>query len=140
MSAIPSHRGDSEVVADLVAPARVAKAANTLVAAVLGSDPRQAGGQWVILHSAGEAEAEAEIVALFGDAGFFVADLGGLREGDQMQQVGAALARERWSCSSFTPAARERARRSDSELRHCSHTSDDFPSIPNPPSQGGNRQ
>ena len=77
MSAIPSHRGDSEVVADLVAPARVAKAANTLVAAVLGSDPHHAGGQWVILHS----EAEAEVVALFGDAGFFVADLGGLREG-----------------------------------------------------------
>ena len=90
MSAIPSYRGDSEVVADLVAPARVAKAANTLVAAVLGSDPHQAGGQRVILLSGGEAE--SEVVALFEDAGFFVADLGGLREGGQMQQVGAALA------------------------------------------------
>jgi predicted dinucleotide-binding enzyme len=140
VSAIPSHRGDSEVVADLVAPARVAKAANTPVAAVLGSDPHHAGGQWVILHSAGEAEAESEVVALFGDAGFFVADLGGLREGGQMQQVGAALARERWSCSSYTRAWRERARRSASELRKCSHTSDDFLSIPNPPSNGGNRQ
>jgi hypothetical protein len=49
-------------------------------------------------------------------------------------------ARERWSCSSFTPTSRERAQRSDSELRHCSHPSDDFPSIPNPPSNGGNRQ
>ena len=142
MSAIPSHRGDSEVVADLVAPARVAKAANTPVAAVLGSDPHHAGGQWVILHSAGEAEAESEseVVALFGDAGFFVADLGGLREGGQMQEVGAALARERWSCSSYTRTWRERARRSASELRKCSHTSDDFLSIPNPPSNGGNRQ
>jgi hypothetical protein len=37
--AIPSHRGDSELIADLVAPARVVKAPNTLVAAVLGSDP-----------------------------------------------------------------------------------------------------
>ena len=90
MSAIPSYRGDSEVVADLVAPARVAKAANTLVAAVLGSDPHQAGGQRVILLSGGEAE--SEVVALFEDASFFVADLGGLREGGQMQQVGAALA------------------------------------------------
>ena len=38
------------------------------------------------------AEAKSEVVALFEDAGFFVADLGGLREGGQMQQVGAALA------------------------------------------------
>ena len=30
--------------------------------------------------------------ALFEDAGFFVVDLGGLREGGQMQQVGAPLA------------------------------------------------
>ena len=138
MSAIPSYRGDSEVVADLVAPARVAKAANTLVAAVLGSDPHQAGGQRVILLSGGEAE--SEVVALFEDAGFFVADLGGLRAGGQMQQVGAALARKRWSCSSYPRTWRERARRSDSELRKCRHTSDDFPSIPNPPSNGGNRQ
>jgi predicted dinucleotide-binding enzyme len=140
VSAIPSHRGDSEVVADLVAPARGAKAANTPVAAVLGSDPHHAGGQWMILHSAREAEAESEVVALFGDAGFFVADLGGLRDGGQMQQVGAELARERWSCSSYTRTWRERARRSDSELWKSSHTSDDFLSIPNPPSNGGNRQ
>src|ERR1700682_4469820 len=38
-------RTSSEVVADLVAPARVVKAANTLGAAILGSHPRQAGGQ-----------------------------------------------------------------------------------------------
>jgi predicted dinucleotide-binding enzyme len=96
VSAIPSYRGDSEVVADLVAPARVAKAANTLVAAVLGSDPHQAGGQRVILLSGGEAE--SEVVALFEDAGFFVVDLGGLREGGQMQQVGAALAGHNLIC------------------------------------------
>jgi hypothetical protein len=83
---------------------------------------------------------DSQVVALFGDAGFFVADLGGLREGGQMRQVGAALARKRWSCSSYTRTWRERARLSDSELRKCSHTSDDFRSVPNPPSNGGNRQ
>jgi hypothetical protein len=31
-------------------------------------------------------------VSLFVDAGFFPIDLGGLREGGQMQQVGAPLA------------------------------------------------
>ena len=85
-------RTSSQVVADLVAPARVVKAANTLVAALLGSDPHQAGGQRVIFLSGDDAEAKSEVVALFEDAGFFVVDLGGLREGGQMQQVGAPLA------------------------------------------------
>jgi predicted dinucleotide-binding enzyme len=85
-------RTSSEVVADLVAPARVVKAANTLVAALLGSDPHQAGGQRVIFLSGDDAEAKSEVVALFEDTGFFVVDLGGLREGGQMQQVGAPLA------------------------------------------------
>jgi 8-hydroxy-5-deazaflavin:NADPH oxidoreductase len=85
-------RTSSEVVAALVAPARVVKAANTLEAAVLGSDPSQAGGQRVIFLSGDDAEAKSEVVTLFEDAGFFVVDLGGLREGGQMQQVGAPLA------------------------------------------------
>jgi 8-hydroxy-5-deazaflavin:NADPH oxidoreductase len=85
-------RTSSEVVAELVAPARVVKAANTLGAPVLGSDPDQAGGKRVIFLSGDDAEAKAEVVALFEDAGFFVVDLGGLREGAQMQQVGAPLA------------------------------------------------
>jgi 8-hydroxy-5-deazaflavin:NADPH oxidoreductase len=85
-------RTSSEVVADLVVPARVVKAGNTLVAAVLGSDPHQAGGQRVIFLSGDDAAAKSEVVALFEDAGFFVVDLGGLREGGRMQQVGAPLA------------------------------------------------
>jgi 8-hydroxy-5-deazaflavin:NADPH oxidoreductase len=71
-------RTSSEVVADLVAPARVVKAGNTLGAPILGSDPHEAGGQRMIFIS--------------GEAGFFVIDLGGLREGGQMQQFGAPLA------------------------------------------------
>jgi 8-hydroxy-5-deazaflavin:NADPH oxidoreductase len=85
-------RTSSEVVADLVAPARVVKAANTLGAGVLGSDPDQAGGQRVIFLSGDDAEAKSEVVALFEDAGFFIIDLGDLREGGQMQQAGAPLA------------------------------------------------
>ena len=44
-------RTSSEVVADLVRGARVVKAANTLAAAVLGSDPQEASGQRVIFLS-----------------------------------------------------------------------------------------
>ncbi len=85
-------RTSSEVVADLVAPARVVKTANTLGAELLASDPQQAGGQRVMFLSGGDADAKSEVGGLFKDAGFFVIDLGGLREGGQMQQFGAPLA------------------------------------------------
>jgi predicted dinucleotide-binding enzyme len=85
-------RTSSEVVADLVAPARVVKAANTLAAAVLGSDPHQAGGQRVVFLSGDDVDAKAEVISLFEDAGFVTIDLGGLVTGSAMQQLGAPLA------------------------------------------------
>jgi predicted dinucleotide-binding enzyme len=85
-------RTSSEVVADLVAPARVVKAGNTFEAAVLGSDPHQGGGQRVIFLSGDNPEAKADVAALFAHAGFYVLDLGGLRDGGRMQQLGAPLA------------------------------------------------
>jgi 8-hydroxy-5-deazaflavin:NADPH oxidoreductase len=85
-------RTSSEVVADLVAPARVVKTANIVAADVLGSDPHQAGGQRVMFLSGDDADAKSEVGGLFEDAGYFVIDLGGLREGGQMQQFGAPLA------------------------------------------------
>jgi predicted dinucleotide-binding enzyme len=68
------------------------KTANIFAAELLASDPRQAGGQRVMFLSGDDADTKSEVVALFEDAGFFVVDLGGLREGGQMQQVGAPLA------------------------------------------------
>jgi 8-hydroxy-5-deazaflavin:NADPH oxidoreductase len=85
-------RTSSEVVADLVAPARVVKAANIWGAQVLASDPRQAGGQRVMFLSGDDADAKSAVRALFEDADFFVADLGGLREGGRLQQLGGPLA------------------------------------------------
>ncbi len=82
----------SEVVAELVRGARVVKAANTLAAAVLGSDPHQAGGQRVIFLSGDDADAKSEVIALFEDAGFSTIDLGALITGGDMQQLGAPLA------------------------------------------------
>jgi predicted dinucleotide-binding enzyme len=85
-------RTSSELVADLVAPAPVVKTANTLAAALLASDPHEAGGQRVIFLSGDDADTKSEVVALFEAAGFSPIDLGGLSSGGRMQQVGGPLA------------------------------------------------
>jgi 8-hydroxy-5-deazaflavin:NADPH oxidoreductase len=85
-------RTSSELVADLVAGARVIKAANTLGAEVLGSDPHEAGGRRVIFISGDDADAKAEVVALFEEAGFAAIDLGDLAAGGAMQQIHRPLA------------------------------------------------
>jgi 8-hydroxy-5-deazaflavin:NADPH oxidoreductase len=91
----PSDLGDrisSEVVADLVSPARVVKAGNTLEAAMLASDPHEAGGRRVIFLSGDDVDAKSEVSALFEDAGFVAINLGGLVAGGVMQQVRGPLA------------------------------------------------
>ena len=85
-------RTSSEIVAGLVAGARVVKAGNTLNAEDLESDPQQAGGRRVIFISGNDAEAKAEVVALFQDAGFAAIDLGDLATGGAMQQIHHPLA------------------------------------------------
>jgi 8-hydroxy-5-deazaflavin:NADPH oxidoreductase len=85
-------RTSSELVADLVAGARLVKAANTLSAEVLASDPHEAGGERVIFISGDDADAKAEVVALFEDAGFAAIDLGDLATGGAMQQIHHPLA------------------------------------------------
>jgi predicted dinucleotide-binding enzyme len=85
-------RTSSELVADLVSGARVVKAENTLGADVLGSGPDAAGGQRVIFVSGDDADAKAEVVALFQDAGFVAIDLGDLATGGAMQQIHRPLA------------------------------------------------
>jgi len=82
----------SQVLADLVPGARVVKAANTLGADVLGSDPHEGGGRRVIFVSGDDAEAKSAVSALFEDAGFAAIDLGGLVTGGAMQQLGGPLA------------------------------------------------
>jgi len=85
-------RTSSELVADLVAGARVLKAANTLGADELGSDPQQAGGRRVIFVSGDDAEAKSAVASLFEDAGFASIDLGDLATGGAMQQIHHPLA------------------------------------------------
>ena len=72
--------------------ARIVKAANTLAAEVLVSDPGEAGGRRVIFISGDDADAKADVVALFEEAGFAPIDLGDLATGGAMQQIQQPLA------------------------------------------------
>ena len=85
-------RTSSELIADLIPAARVVKAANTLGADVLASDPQEAGGRRVIFISGDDADAKADVAALFQDAGFAAIDLGDLATGGAMQQIHHPLA------------------------------------------------
>jgi 8-hydroxy-5-deazaflavin:NADPH oxidoreductase len=85
-------RTSSEIVAGLIAGGRLVKAANTLGADVLGSDPYEAVGRRVIFVSGDDADAKLEVAALFQDAGFAAVDLGSLATGGEMQQIHHPLA------------------------------------------------
>jgi predicted dinucleotide-binding enzyme len=85
-------RSSSEIVAELVEGAQVVKAANTLFAELLGSDPLEAGGRRVLFLSGDDGAAKAVVADLFEGAGFFPIDLGELGTGGRMQQAGAPLA------------------------------------------------
>ena len=71
---------------------RVVKAANTLGAEVLGSDPHETGGRRVIFVSGDDDDAKSAVASLFEDAGFAAIDLGGLATGGVMQQIHHPLA------------------------------------------------
>jgi 8-hydroxy-5-deazaflavin:NADPH oxidoreductase len=80
-------RTSGEFVAGLMPGARVVKVANTLPAAVLASDPHEAGGQRVLVLSGDDHEAKERVAALLNAAGFATVDLGGLIDGGRLQDV-----------------------------------------------------
>jgi predicted dinucleotide-binding enzyme len=85
-------RTSSELVAELVAGARLVKAANTLGADVLGADPNVAHGRRVLFVSGDDADSKSAVTSLFEAAGFAAIDLGDLATGGAMQQIHHPLA------------------------------------------------
>jgi predicted dinucleotide-binding enzyme len=79
-------RNSSQVVTDMLPGARLVKAFNTLLAAVLASDPNQAGGKRVVFLSGDDAAAKATVAKLIDRLGFAGIDLGSLAVGGHLQQ------------------------------------------------------
>jgi 8-hydroxy-5-deazaflavin:NADPH oxidoreductase len=84
-------RASSEVFASLVPGARVVKGFNTLVAAVLASDPSVSGGQRVLFYSGDDVAAKQGFHQLATEAGFAAIDLGNLAA-SRVQQFPGPLA------------------------------------------------
>lgn len=79
-------RNSSQVVSGLAPGARVVKAFNTLLAAVLASEPREAGGRRVVFLSGDDADAKQVVANLAERLGFATIDLGSLEVGGALQQ------------------------------------------------------
>jgi predicted dinucleotide-binding enzyme len=91
---VPDLRGkaSSQVIAELAPGARVVKGFNTLLAAVLASEPRIAGGQRVLFFSGDDPDAKQSFHGLITDAGFAGIDLGSLAASKVQQFPGGPLA------------------------------------------------
>ncbi|MGW3851507.1 NADPH-dependent F420 reductase [Streptomyces fagopyri] len=80
----------SEFVAELAPGARVVKAFNTLFAEYIAV-PRRAAGRVVLFHAGDDVAAKATVASLADRFGFAPLDVGGLRSGGRLMQLGGSL-------------------------------------------------
>jgi predicted dinucleotide-binding enzyme len=76
----------SEIVSDWVPGAKLVKAFNTILAAILNSNPKEAGGSRVVFYSGNHDDAKKTVLEIINRSGFAGVDLGRLNEGGKLQQ------------------------------------------------------
>jgi predicted dinucleotide-binding enzyme len=81
----------SEYVAALLPGARVVKAFNSLYARYIAPDPRHEAGRQVLFLAGDDADAKETVRKLTSEFGFAPVDLGPLREGGRLIQLGGPL-------------------------------------------------
>ncbi|MEV7452054.1 NADPH-dependent F420 reductase [Streptomyces nigra] len=81
----------SEYVASLLPGARVVKAFNSLFARYIAADPRHEAGRQVLFLAGDDAGAKDTVVRLTSEFGFAPVDVGSLREGGRLLQLGGPL-------------------------------------------------
>lgn len=82
------HETGSEWVAGLAPKATVIKAFNTLHASYIAPNPRHPAGRQVLFYAGDDAPAKATFYRLADSFGFAPVDVGTLREGGRLMQVG----------------------------------------------------
>lgn len=78
----------SEWVAERAPGARVVKAFNTLYSSYIAPDPRHDGGRQVVFYAGDDAAAKQAFHAVADSIGFAPVDVGTLRDGGRLMQVG----------------------------------------------------
>jgi predicted dinucleotide-binding enzyme len=81
----------SEYVASLLPGARVVKAFNTLHGAYIAANPRHAAGRQLLFLAGDDLDAKQRVATLANQFGFAPVDLGGLRDGGRLMQLGGPL-------------------------------------------------
>ncbi|MER7780013.1 NAD(P)-binding domain-containing protein [Streptomyces sp. NPDC096191] len=81
----------SEYVASLLPGARVVKAFNSLYTQFIAPDPRHDAGRQVLFLAGDDADAKNTVRGLTSEFGFAPVDLGTLREGGRLIQLGGPL-------------------------------------------------
>jgi len=81
----------SEYVASLLPGARVVKAFNTLYGQYIAADPVHDAGRQLLFLAGDDPEAKAQVSALAAAWGFAPVDVGALREGGRLMQLGGPL-------------------------------------------------
>ncbi|MGA5699773.1 NADPH-dependent F420 reductase [Peterkaempfera bronchialis] len=81
----------SEYVASLLPGARVVKAFNTLYGPYIAADPRHPAGRRVLFYAGDDPDAKARVHRLADQFGFAPVDLGSLRDGGRLMQLGGPL-------------------------------------------------
>jgi predicted dinucleotide-binding enzyme len=81
----------SEYVASLLPGARVVKAFNALYGQFIAADPRHEAGRQVLFLAGDDADAKNTVRDLTSEFGFAPVDLGTLREGGRLIQLGGPL-------------------------------------------------
>ncbi|GAB2735103.1 NADPH-dependent F420 reductase [Kitasatospora kifunensis] len=81
----------SEFVASRLPGARVVKAFNSLYVQYIAADPRHPAGRQVLFLAGDDPDAKATVKDLTSSFGFAPVDLGSLREGGRLMQLGGPL-------------------------------------------------
>lgn len=81
----------SEYVSSLLPGARVVKAFNTLYGQYIAADPRHEAGRQVLFLAGDDVDAKSTVKDLTAEFGFAPVDLGSLREGGRLMQLGGPL-------------------------------------------------
>lgn len=90
----PADLGDvigSEQVASMLPGARVVKAFNTMSSSYIAANPRHPAGRQIVFLAGDDPDANRRVAALVEQFGFAAVNLGVLREGGRLMQLGGPL-------------------------------------------------